>query len=126
MAALLHVLHARNGQAPYIVKLLAAFPTERATNKVTAVADVENVVPTIGNRQSPIASLSEQLTELLSEREVEVLQLMAQGLTNPEIGQHMIVSAQTVKVHTRNIYGKLGVNGRREAVAKARTLGLLP
>jgi len=67
----------------------------------------------------------EQFIESLSKRELEILYLIAQGLTNPEIAQQIYVSAQTVKVHTRNIYGKLGVNSRRQAVTKARTLGLL-
>ena len=53
------------------------------------------------------------------------LALIALGYTNPEIAQQVYISAQTVKVHTRNIYGKLGVNGRHEAVAKARMLDLL-
>jgi LuxR family maltose regulon positive regulatory protein len=67
----------------------------------------------------------ENLVEPLSKRELEVLSLMAQGLTNIEIAQQIFISAQTVKVHTRNIYGKLGVNSRRQAVTKARVLGLL-
>ena len=50
---------------------------------------------------------------------------MAQGLTNLEIAQRIFISAQTVKVHTRNIYGKLDVNSRQQAVSKARALGLL-
>jgi LuxR family maltose regulon positive regulatory protein len=63
--------------------------------------------------------------EALTKREREILDLIALGLTNGEIGQQISISNQTVKVHTRNLYGKLGVNGRREAVAKARVLGLL-
>jgi LuxR family maltose regulon positive regulatory protein len=50
---------------------------------------------------------------------------MAQGLTNNAIAERIYVSAQTVKVHTRNIYGKLEVNNRLQAVTKARALGLL-
>jgi LuxR family maltose regulon positive regulatory protein len=54
-----------------------------------------------------------------------VLQLIAEGLTNPEIAAQLILSLYTVKTHTRNIYGKLGVNNRTKAVAKAKALGIL-
>ena len=67
-----------------------------------------------------------ELIEPLSERETEVLQLIAEGLTNPEIGDRLYISLNTVKVHTRNIYGKLDVHSRSQAVAKARRLGVLP
>jgi LuxR family maltose regulon positive regulatory protein len=70
-------------------------------------------------------AVPQPLVEPLSKRELEILSLMAQGLTNIEIGQQIFISDQTVKVHTRNIYGKLGVNSRRQAVTKARDLGLL-
>ena len=61
----------------------------------------------------------------LSEREMEVLALVAQGLTNPEIADRLYLSLNTVKAHTRNIYGKLGVHNRTQAVARARAMGLL-
>jgi LuxR family maltose regulon positive regulatory protein len=65
------------------------------------------------------------LIEPLSERELEVLRLLAEGLTNKAIGEHLYLALNTVKVHTRNIYGKLGVNNRTQAVVRARELGLL-
>lgn len=65
------------------------------------------------------------LVEPLSEREVEVLRQIAAGLTNREIASRLYLALNTVKVHTRNIYGKLGVNNRTQAVARARALGLL-
>jgi LuxR family maltose regulon positive regulatory protein len=64
--------------------------------------------------------------EPLSERELEVLQLIAEGLTNQEIASKLFLSLNTVKVHTRNIYSKLGAHHRAEAVARARALGILP
>lgn len=85
------------------------------------IDDLGDDAPSIVNRQSEIVNL----VEPLSNRELEILALMAQGLTNGEIAQQIFISAQTVKVHTRNIYGKLGVNSRRQAVTKARALGLL-
>jgi LuxR family maltose regulon positive regulatory protein len=66
------------------------------------------------------------LVESLSEREREVLALVAEGLTNREIAQRLVIAPGTVKVHTANIYGKLGVHSRIQAVAKARELGILP
>jgi LuxR family transcriptional regulator, maltose regulon positive regulatory protein len=65
------------------------------------------------------------LVEPLSDRELEVLHWLAAGLSNPEIGARLVISLSTVKGHTANIYSKLGVNSRTQAVAKARELGIL-
>lgn len=72
----------------------------------------------------PPASLDVWL-EPLSERELEVLQLIAAGLNNPQIAEQLFLTLNTVKTHTRNIYGKLDVHSRTQAVARARALGLL-
>jgi len=61
----------------------------------------------------------------LTNREVMILELLAQRLTNKEIAQHLGVSVATVKSHAVNLYSKLAVQGRREAVTKAEALGLL-
>ena len=82
----------------YVAKLLEVFPTEVRT------AD-------------PI--------EPLSDRELEVLRLVAQGLTNQQIASELILAIGTVKAHTSNIYGKLGTRNRVQAVARGRELGLL-
>ena len=62
----------------------------------------------------------------MSQRELEVLQLIALGRTNPEIARQLVVAPGTVKAHTASIYRKLDVANRTEAVARARQLGLLP
>jgi LuxR family maltose regulon positive regulatory protein len=61
----------------------------------------------------------------LSARELEILQLIAQGLSNREIAERLYLALSTVKGHNSNIFGKLGVQRRTEAVARARELGLL-
>ncbi|MFN8662843.1 MAG: helix-turn-helix transcriptional regulator [Thermomicrobiales bacterium] len=60
----------------------------------------------------------------MSDREQEVLQLVAERLTNKEIGERLRISPLTVKRHTINIYAKLGVSTRRQAIAVAQSSGL--
>jgi LuxR family maltose regulon positive regulatory protein len=69
---------------------------------------------TIENDRSPV--------EPLSDRELEVLRFVAAGLSNKKITEQLFVSISTVKTHLRNIYGKLEVHSRTEAVAKAKDL----
>ena len=116
MARLLHEILSRAEALPrriapdYVLGLLAAFPIaepEQADSSRSQAPDAEWVEP-------------------LSERELEVLQLIAEGLTNREIASRLFLSLNTVKAHTRNIYGKLAVHSRRQAVDRARTLGILP
>ena len=73
-----------------------------------------------------VASVNQQpLAEPLSERELEVLRRVAAGYSNQEIAQDLVVAVSTVKKHIGNIYGKLGVQSRTQAVARARELGFL-
>jgi LuxR family maltose regulon positive regulatory protein len=110
MARLLFQALDRGFAPDYARRLLAAFP----------------VVEPEGTAPSSARVLSSELIEPLSEREIEVLQLIAKGLTNREIADRLFLSVNTVKVHTSNIYGKLGVNNRTQAVARARNVGILP
>jgi LuxR family maltose regulon positive regulatory protein len=61
----------------------------------------------------------------LSQRELEVLRLVAEGLSDQKIANVLFISLSTVKVHTRNIRGKLDADNRTQAVTRARQLGLL-
>jgi LuxR family maltose regulon positive regulatory protein len=65
------------------------------------------------------------MAESLSDRELEVLRLMAEGLSNPEIARKLFLTPNTLKAHAHRIFGKLGVHGRMEAVNRARELGIL-
>ena len=67
----------------------------------------------------------EELAEMLSNREIDVLTLLAERLTDKEIAERLVLSPVTVKKHTQRIYRKLGVDNRRVAVAQARRLGLI-
>jgi LuxR family maltose regulon positive regulatory protein len=75
--------------------------------------------------QSEIENPKCKMLEPLSQREFEVLQLIAQGLSNREISERLFLALSTVKGHNRNIFDKLQVQSRTEAVARARELGLL-
>ncbi len=78
-----------------------------------------------GEADSP-ASQPAGLVEPLSEREVEVLRLIATGKTNQEIAHQLVVARGTIKAHSASIFRKLDVSNRTEAVARARQLGILP
>ena len=99
------VQHQVGSRQAYIYKLLAAFDQQK---------DVQ-----------PSALSPQALVEPLSERELEVLQLIAQGFSNREISEQLFLALNTVKGHNRRIFGKLDVQRRTEAVARARELGLL-
>ncbi len=99
---------AAEGIAPiYTSELLAAFPD-------TALMPVER-----SRRKT-----ASKMIEPLSGREIEVLDCIAEGLSNREIAQRLTISLTTVKTHTRNIYSKLDVNSRTQAVAKGKALGI--
>jgi LuxR family maltose regulon positive regulatory protein len=109
MARLLYEALSSGIVPDYVHELLAAFSDAALEQTDTA------------KRNAPMPDLIEPL----SDRELQVLQLIAEGLTNPEIASRLYLATNTVKAHTRNIYGKLGVHNRTQAVARARSLGLL-
>jgi len=105
----------------YAIHLLSQFDAESQT--ITAAQ--EKTSPT-GDPSARLRQSGQALVEPLSQRELEVLHLMALGRTNPEIARQLIVAPGTVKAHTASIYRKLDVANRTEAVARARQLGILP
>jgi ATP/maltotriose-dependent transcriptional regulator MalT len=114
MAQLLSEAAAHGVMPDYIGKLLAAFQDvthdEGQTTKLSS---------------SVMRSGPSSLVDSLSQRELEILQLIAQGLSNREIGERLFLALDTVKGHNRRIYDKLQVSSRTEAIARARELGLL-
>ena len=67
----------------------------------------------------------EELLNPLTPRELEILRLIGQGYSNPEIAEELVVSLNTIKKHTSNIYSKLGVRSRTQAIACAHELNLI-
>ncbi len=105
----------KKGPTPYLDALLAAFSPEGMTHK-----------PSLRGSDQPRGRVLEQpLVEPLSERELEVLHLIARGDSNQEIAEMLVIALDTVKRHVTHIFEKLGVNNRVQAVARARALGLL-
>jgi LuxR family maltose regulon positive regulatory protein len=107
MAALLEQALARDIAPGYVRRLLRAFRAGSDSSRDGA------------------SFQTSALPEGVSQREIDVLRLLAGGLSNQEIAVRLCVSENTVKTHLANIYGKLGASGRREAVVKARSVGLL-
>jgi LuxR family maltose regulon positive regulatory protein len=109
MVLLLSAARALGMMPDYIEKVLSAFVTEEQQRD-----DASSESPP-----------DQPLLEPLSQRELEVLHLMAQGLSNQEMSERLFLALDTVKGHNRKIFGKLQVQRRTEAVARARELGLL-
>ena len=101
----------------YIERLLAAFPEAQSVEPGALNEETAALRSTLQR--------SSALVEPLSARELEVLQLIAQGLSNSEISARLFLAVSTVKGHNRNIFEKLQVQRRTEAVARARELDLL-
>ena len=101
--------------------------TDQASLEVLSRAPqgVTNTPPSPEAGLHPVSLIPHPLEEPLSEREVEVLRLMAQGRRNGEIARDLIVSENTVKAHVKHIYRKLGVADRVQATNRGRELGLV-
>ncbi|MAS33626.1 MAG: LuxR family transcriptional regulator [Anaerolineaceae bacterium] len=109
MAQLLQIAHSRGLRQDYVSQLISAFSMPAAEQSAVS----QTITP------------ESQGIDALSQREIEVLQLIANGLTNQDIADQLYLSLHTVKVHARNIYSKLAVKNRTQAVAQAKSLGIL-
>ena len=112
MAALLTTLltqERHHGATHYLETLLGVFSQEQARAHPT----------------TPLAVQQRGLLDPLTERELEILRKMAQGTTNQQIAENLVIAITTVKRHITHIFEKLGVGNRTQAVARARRLGLL-
>ena len=119
MAHLLAAAAGRGMLPDYVARLRAAFGNATEDERWTT-EDQQGVLDPPSSVLRPLS-----LVEPLSQRELEVLRLIAQGLSNEQIGERLFLALSTVKGHTGRIFGKLGVQRRTEAVARARELGLL-
>jgi LuxR family maltose regulon positive regulatory protein len=113
MRALLREAAARGVAVDYVRKLLAALGSEAKDEGRRTKEEQASVI------HPP------SLVESLSDRELDVLRLLADGQTNQEIALALCVSVNTVKTHLKNVYGKLGVSSRRQAAVQAKKLGLV-
>jgi LuxR family maltose regulon positive regulatory protein len=86
---------------------------------------VDQILSAMGAERQKDTSWQESLIEPLSEREIEVLQLVTAGLSNREIASRLFITPGTAKTHVHNLCGKLGVRNRTEAAVRARELGLV-
>jgi len=113
-------LAAQKAISPWLSTILSqGFLGQAKLSKTNGIEAQDTLV------QTHVQTTANLLFEPLSERECEVLSLIAEGLSNRQIAGRLYLSVRTVKFHTGNIYSKLGVTRRTEAIAQARTLGLL-
>ena len=129
MVDLLMRLREQNVSVDYIDRILAAFPD---TESIPPLPDLRSTnderefeSETVDQIQNPKSKIQNSLVEPLTNRELDVLELLAQRLQNKEIAEKLFVSPATVKSHLESIYQKLNVSKRREAVEKAKKIGIL-
>jgi LuxR family maltose regulon positive regulatory protein len=131
MASLLRQMVRRGVEPEYANRLLAAFhepvaDTGRCPQPEPEAAPAPPLRAADALSSPPARDAHGRLVEPLTEREMEVLVLLEERLTNREIAQRLVIALPTVKRHASNIYAKLDVGNRRQAVARARELAILP
>ena len=111
MASLLKAVTRQRAGWDYVHRLLAARAADGDAAPTTTSGDQTHRIP--------------GLVDPLSERELDVLRLLATDLDGPDIARRLFVSVNTMRTHTKGIYAKLGVNNRRAAIRRAEELNLL-
>jgi LuxR family maltose regulon positive regulatory protein len=129
MADLLMQLHQQNVSVDDIERILAAFPDTASTRPLPDLRSTndeqEFEAETSAQIPGPKSTINNSLVEPLTNRELDVLELLAKRLQNKEIADGLCISPQTVNSHLKNIYQKLAVGNRREAVTEARRLKII-
>jgi LuxR family maltose regulon positive regulatory protein len=115
MEELLELAATQGLQLGYVKELLNAFQDGKKGRAQKITSTLRTSAP----------DTSPSLIEPLSERELDVLDLLAGGLTNKNIAEKLVIAVETVKTHLKHIYSKLGVHNRTQAVSRAQDLGLL-
>jgi LuxR family maltose regulon positive regulatory protein len=108
-----------------LLPVLAALPAEQRNTTYVQALQAAGAGDKPQSTHELLTGPHQDLVDPLSPRELDVLRLLATDLTGPELARHLVVSLNTLRTHTRNVYTKLGVSGRRAAVSRARELGLL-
>lgn len=98
---------------------------ETVVRKLIVTLEIPQVEAGPPAEPASMRAVDETLVEPLTERQRQVLELLAEGLSNKEIAERLVLTVGTVKWHTNQLYGKLAVQSRTQAVARARELGLL-
>jgi LuxR family maltose regulon positive regulatory protein len=138
MADLLKRLIKQNVAVDYAGRILAAFRQDESrsvpdpNSLLIPPSDFPHpplsqpVLPSLQSEEgSPGLPAAQTLADPLTNRELDVLELLGQRLQNKEIAANLFISPETVKKHLNNLYGKLNVSGRRQAVSKAMDLGIV-
>jgi LuxR family maltose regulon positive regulatory protein len=124
MAGMLQRLEEQADERDYVDRVLAAFE-DRSVAAPTETPSAPRVFPSPAPRAERSPVRGRPAPDALTNRELDILELLAERLQSKEIAARLCVSSHTVNDHLKHIYSKLGVNGRRQAVDRAIAKGVL-
>ena len=115
------------GAAGYLLKSVRGRDLVRAIRAIRSGESVlhPNIIAKLLKRVMAVPTEAQKSQELLSERESEILKLVAMGMSNKEIARKLFLSERTIKAHLTNIFNKLNVASRSEAIVKGLKWGLI-